>query len=100
MTRLALQIGVKAGLSVATDTLLKIRETEALKNLESADSRREELMDAFEVRGRSLRNKYVLLFDDIYRSGETLRAATETLYKQGKVERVYVLTLTRTRTKR
>jgi competence protein ComFC len=39
----------------------------------------------------------VLLFDDLYRSGETLAEATRTLQEQGRVQRVYVLTVTRTR---
>ena len=42
----------------------------------------------------------VLLFDDIYRSGETLTEITDVLHKQGNISHVLVLTLTQTRTKR
>ncbi|MFL5384242.1 MAG: hypothetical protein ACJ8GN_17105 [Longimicrobiaceae bacterium] len=42
----------------------------------------------------------MLVFDDLFRSGETLNEITHTLMEQGKVDRVYVLTLTRTRSLR
>ena len=39
------------------------------------------------------------MFDDIYQTGETLRAIARVLYKEGFVQNVYVLTVTKTRTK-
>jgi predicted amidophosphoribosyltransferase len=62
--------------------------------------RKQELQGAFAVKDRSLAGKSVLVFDDLYRSGETLRAVTTALHTNGKVARVYVLTITKTRTKR
>ena len=44
--------------------------------------------------------KKVLLVDDLYRSGSTLRVATDLLYGAGKVEQVSVLTMTKTRSNR
>lgn len=44
--------------------------------------------------------KKVLLVDDLYRSGSTLRMATDLLYKQGKADQVSVLTMTKTRSNR
>ena len=42
---------------------------------------------------------YLLVFDDLYRSGGTLNAICNTLIKQGSVKRVYTLTITMTRKK-
>jgi predicted amidophosphoribosyltransferase len=46
------------------------------------------------------KNKRVLLIDDLFRSGETLNASIRTLKEQGKVNDIYVLAITKTRTKR
>lgn len=80
--------------------LVKIRKTVPLKSLEEYTSRKEQLKGAFDVRDQRYESQCVLLFDDLYRSGETLRAATEVLMEKGKISRVYVLTLTKTRIKR
>jgi competence protein ComFC len=42
----------------------------------------------------------VLLFDDLYCSGSTLEVVSQKLREVGKVRNIYVLTLTKTRTKR
>jgi len=97
---LALEIGRRVSLPVYTDFIQKIRETEALKGIEDIESRRQQLRGAFKVRDMSLADKYVLLFDDLFRSGETLREITRVLMNEGAVSRVYVLTITKTRTRR
>lgn len=90
-----------------SDYLLKTRQTVPYKNLETNESRREQLSGAFEIRSQSRSYPCVLLFDDIYRSGETLTEATRVLHEKGHVynnenrkSRVLVLTLTQTRTRR
>lgn len=98
--RLAAGIGQKTGLPVRDDYLYKVKKTYALKNIEDSASRKQQLQGAFKVKDDSLAGKDVLVFDDLFRSGETLKAVTETLYTQGKVAGVYVLTITKTRTKR
>lgn len=50
------------------------------------------------VRSQDLKNRCVLLVDDLYDSGTTVTEATKVLYEQGGVQHVLVLTLTRTRT--
>ena len=42
----------------------------------------------------------ILLVDDLYRSGTTLRVATDLLKTTGKAEKVSVLTMTKTRSNR
>ena len=48
----------------------------------------------------NIENKIILLIDDVYRSGATVRAVTDLLYNQAKVKSVYVLTMTKTRSNR
>lgn len=44
--------------------------------------------------------KEIILIDDLYRSGSTLRAATDLLYKLGRAKVVSVVTMTKTRSNR
>ena len=87
-------------LPAPSDYLVKVRETIPLKSLEGHESRHEQLQGAFAVQEQRFRDRYILLFDDLYRSGETLTVATDVLHEQGSIARVYVLALTRTRTRR
>ncbi|MBC8204402.1 ComF family protein [bacterium] len=97
---ITIELGKRLNLPAPIDYLIKVRKTTPLKCLEDHNSRHDQLKDAFTVKDQRFKGKYVLLFDDIYRSGETLRSATEVLYNNGLVSRVFVLTLTKTRTKR
>jgi predicted amidophosphoribosyltransferase len=93
-------LGELTGIPVVTDLLLKVRPTDALKDINDPDERRRQLAGAFRARDRRLAGKSVLVFDDLYRSGETLNAVCNVLVDEGGVprRRVYVLTLTKTRT--
>ncbi len=87
-----------AGLPLAPHGLRRTRATEAQFRLSSAE-RQTNLAQAFAV-GESLRQRPprhpVLLFDDIYTTGATIRAATAVLRSQGiRVTGVIVLASTR-----
>lgn len=97
---LAESLGMKINLPVLADYIIKKKPTEALKSIENPKERQQILSGAFGVRDNSLVGKKVLLFDDLFRSGSTLREITDVLYQQGKVQNVYILTVTRTRSKR
>jgi competence protein ComFC len=71
-----------------------------LKSIEDPEQRKIILEGAFDTNKDCLLNKNILLFDDLYRSGETLRAASTILKSKGGVWNVYVLTITKTRAKR
>jgi len=83
-----------------SSVLVKTKTTPEIKNLDEGTSRGELFSDAFSATEASLANKSVLLFDDIFRSGETLAAVTKVLKEQAKASKVYVLTVTKTRTRR
>lgn len=97
---LAVAIAGNLDLWAALSYLIKVKRTKSLKDIRDWRSRKQELEGAFRVRSARFAEKDVLLFDDLFRSGETLREATHVLVTQGDVANVYVLTLTKTRTKK
>ncbi|HHD80011.1 MAG TPA: ComF family protein [Campylobacterales bacterium] len=78
----------------------KIKQTTQLKDIVDLNAREDVLKDAFRVKDTRYKDRNILLFDDLYRSGSTLKEITNILYKCGRVQNVYVLTLTKTRVKR
>lgn len=80
--------------------LIKQRNTPEIKGIDDNETRKEMLKNAFHVIDKRYKGKTILLFDDLYRSGETLNAAAKILKEQGNVGKIYVLTITKTRTKR
>lgn len=93
--------GISYGLQIPLyeDFLIKVKETSELKNVYDYQKRSELLKDTFAAKNLSLKGKNVLLFDDLYRSGATLNAITRVLSEKGMVSKVYVLALTKTRSK-
>jgi len=81
-------------------SLKKIKTTTPQKEIIDIEQRKEELRGAFAIPSNSLSGKNVLLFDDLYRSGETLNAVCDILFNKGKAANVYVLTITKTRSNR
>ncbi len=90
----ASRIGELLRLSAPADYLLKTKQTKPLKGINDKRQRPDELNDAFSVPDTRFANRHVLLFDDIYRFGQTLKAATVTLLFQGNVAMVSVVTAT------
>ena len=85
---------------IDTEYIIKTKSTDELKSIDNPEQRKEILNGAFAVRDLRYINKKILLLDDLYRSGSTLKEITKILYNNGKVQNVYVITLTKTRTKR
>jgi predicted amidophosphoribosyltransferase len=75
----------------------KTRESPQLKNIYDLDERLKALEGAHVVDSETAKQKRILLFDDLYRSGATMNAITGLLYEQGKVADVYALAVTCTR---
>jgi len=99
VVEIAKGVSSRLQIPIYQDYLIKVKETPELKNIYEYEERLELLKDAFAVRNSLIDEKNILLFDDLYRSGATLNAITRVLYKQGMVGRVYVLVLTKTRSK-
>lgn len=76
------------------DYLLKTKQTQPLKGINDKRLRPRLLNDAFMITNKRFANQHVLLFDDIYRSGQTLKAVTLALLFQGNVGMVSAVTAT------
>ncbi len=97
---IAARVGELLGLPAPDDYLFKSRETQALKGIADKRRRRQELDDAFAVSDKRFAGQHVLLFDDLYRSGETLKAVTGALLFQASAAMVSVVAATSTRANR
>jgi predicted amidophosphoribosyltransferase len=84
-------------ISVDFNYVKKIKSTSELKTVEDKIQRQEILDGSFKINNMKYQGKKVLLFDDLFRSGSTLNEITKELYRNGKVQNVYVVTLTKTR---
>ena len=72
----------------------KNKNTEQLKGVQDLSEREKMMEGAFTVADQRYANKKVLIFDDLFRSGTTLKEITKVLHTIGKVQNVYVVTLT------
>lgn len=97
---IAKQLATALGIPYDGSTLRRTATTKELKGVLDPSERAKLLEGAFRIRGGSVKGKAVLLFDDLYRSGATMNAASSLLFDPGGAESVYALALTRTRTKR
>ncbi len=96
---LAKIIAESLGIQAPPDYLLKVRQTSTLKDEFDKTQRHLQLQGAFKAVDKRYANCHVLVFDDLYRSGETLGSVCDTLVTQGWVARVSVIALTKTRSK-
>lgn len=84
----------RLGVPLLSGGLQRIRTTDRQKDMRTRTQKRANVAGAFAVRG-DVRGKSLLVLDDLYDSGETLREVTRVLKRAG-VRSVKVLTLTRT----
>lgn len=94
--QIADQVGKLLNLPVNKTSLRKSKATPELKNLDYA-KRIELLGGAHVVDGDALKQRRVLLLDDLYQSGATLNAIGRLLKEAGGVSAVFALALTRAR---
>jgi competence protein ComFC len=97
VVQIAIAVGKRLDLPVLTDLIRTRRKPKELKNVYSYDERIKLLEGAYMIEGQDVRDKAILLVDDLYRSGATLNAITRVLYEQGRCSDVYALAVTRTR---
>lgn len=99
VAEIAKRVGNALGIQVFPDAVRKTKNTPEVKNVSTPQEKYDILKDVFKVVEPSIKGKTVLVLDDLYRSGATLRAITDVLYKQGGVGKVKVLVLTKTKRK-
>ncbi len=82
---LARELGKLTDLTVIDDCLVRQRHTPPQARTSTVDERRSNIADAFVCRDHRLRNKQVLLIDDVATSGATLDACAAVLKASGAV---------------
>ena len=94
-TLLAKGIAQAEGVPVLTDTLVRHRHTVAQSSL-GMEARQDNIIGAFEIPNPEvIRDKRLLIVDDVFTTGATIREAVNELWKADPAE-VDVLTLART----
>ena len=92
---LATGIAQVEGVPILTDTLVRHRHTVAQSSL-GMEARRHNIINAFEIRKPDvIRNKRILIIDDVFTTGATIREAVNELWKADPAE-LDILTLART----
>ncbi len=89
----------RAGIALCDRCVSKVRRTAQLKDVFDFERRAAVLADAFAVDRALTEGKRLLLFDDLYRSGATVTAITNLLASEGHAATLFLLTLTRTRSR-
>jgi predicted amidophosphoribosyltransferase len=89
----------RAGIPLCGQCIKKIRDTGQLKDVFEFDKWAAALKDAFAVDRSLTDGKRLLLFDDLYRSGATVSEISRSLTSDGRAAAVFLLTLTRTRSR-
>lgn len=97
VVEIAKQLAARLGVPCYDDALAKVTATRPMKNVRKWSEREKLLEKAIQAGASSVTGKSILLVDDLYESGATLRRATMVLLKDAGAARVYVLALTRTR---
>ena len=90
----ATALAARLEIPLCTVCLAKVKQTPQMKDVTEYDKRAEALKDAFTVAPEQTTGKTLLLFDDLYGSGATVRHIVEVLKNQGHAKAVYLLTLT------
>ena len=87
------ELSERSGLPLEEGSLVRIRETAPQVALK-ADERRKNVRGAFRGQGEKLRDRQVLLIDDVSTTGATLEACAEALREKG-ARSVWALVLAR-----
>ena len=89
----------RGGIPLCDQCIRKIKGTGELKDVFEFEKRAAALKGAFAVDRSLTEGKRLLLFDDLYRSGATVTEITHTLRLDGRAAAVFLLALTRTRSR-
>ena len=93
----ARELAARFRLPVFEDTVIKVKASPQMKNIDDWSERQRVLAEAVQAGRNDVRGKSILLFDDLIESGSTLQRAAEVLLKDGAARAIYALVLTRTK---
>lgn len=95
VAEIAKELGSRNNIQIV-NALQKMSSGEELKNISDPDKRMDALSTMGLIKNYDFSEKKILLLDDLYDSGATLRAATDILHKKTNAEKISVLTMTKT----
>ena len=96
---IAEELSKKLKIPFYNECLIKIKKTPLMKEIPDDDEKRKILRPALKLNNiESIRDKKILLFDDIVGSGVTLKECAKILAKEANAK-IYALAITRRRTK-
>jgi ComF family protein len=75
--------GGKNIFDISTDALLKIKETPHQSNLKNKSERLKNLKNCFKANTETVKNKNIILIDDVITTGTTMREAAKALHEAG-----------------
>jgi predicted amidophosphoribosyltransferase len=84
----------RLGIPLCTTCIAKVKQTPQLKDMVEYDERVKALRDAFSVSPERTAGRNLLLFDDLYGSGATVRHIANLLKDPGRAKAVFLMTLT------
>lgn len=91
------QVAEKLNLPLESDNLIRQKETKSQTEFQDWEQRKNNLKNSFTVYfPEKIKNKNILLIDDIYTSGATIGEAAETLRKSG-AKKIIALVIAKTR---
>lgn len=94
---IARELARRLRLPVCEDAVVKVKATPQMKNIDDWSERQRVLAEAIQTGRSDVKDKSILLVDDLIESGSTLRRTAEVLLKVGGARAIYTLVLTRTK---
>jgi predicted amidophosphoribosyltransferase len=94
---IAQELAARLGLPAYAEAVVKVEATPQMKNIDDWVERQRVLVDAMRLGKDDVKDRSILLFDDLIESGSTLRRTAEILLNDGGARRIYALVLTRTK---
>jgi competence protein ComFC len=94
---IARELALRLQIPLMESAVVKTKPTPQMKNVDDWTERQRLLAEAIQLGGDEVKDKSVLLFDDLIESGSTLRRTAHVLLNPGGAQTLYALVLTRTK---
>ena len=97
VVEIAVALAACLEIPICKDAVRKVKETPSMKNVPGSFERQKLLAEAIQAGEDDVRDKRILLFDDLTDSGSTLGRVAQLLIEERGANAVFALALTRTR---